>query len=202
MDGNLETSRMIWRRFTPEDVDNVWELDSDPAVMRHLNGGQPTPYNVIRDTAIPRFLAYHREHAGLGYWAAEEKETRAFVGRFFLTIDRPDPTALEIGYRLKQSVWGKGYATEGVRALVRKAFVESGAPRVTAYTTRENRASWRVMEKAGLSLVRSFVAERPGRWHHGKEVVVYALTKQEWETVQGDEPENRQNSDRNVYPIL
>ncbi len=189
MDGDLETPRLVLRRFTPQDADNVWELDSDPEVMRLLNGGQPTPYDVVRDTDIPRFLAYHEKHAGLGYWAVEEKETKAFVGRFFLKIDRSDPTSLELGYRLKRSVWGKGYATEGARALVHMAFAELGAPRMTAYTTRENRVSWRVMEKAGFSSVRAFVWERPGMWDHGKEVVEYALSRQEWGTVQGDAPE-------------
>src|SRR5947209_2964954 len=72
MDGYLETPRLVLRRFTPEDVDNLRELDSDPEVMRRLTGGQPTPYDDIRDLAIPRFLAYHQELEGLGYWAVEE----------------------------------------------------------------------------------------------------------------------------------
>jgi len=182
MDVSLETLRLILRRFTPEDVDNLWELDSDPEVMRHLNGGQPTPYGAIHDTDIPRFLAYHQEHEGLGYWAVEEKETREFIGRFLLKLDRSDPASLELGYRLKRSVWGQGYATEGSRALIRKAFEDLDALRVTAYTTPANRASWRVMEKAGLSFVRAFVLEAPGRWHHGREAVEYALSRQEWES--------------------
>jgi RimJ/RimL family protein N-acetyltransferase len=181
----LETPRLVLRRFTPEDVDNVWELDSDPEVMRHLTGGQPTPYDDTRDLAIPRFLAYHQEHEGLGYWAAEERATGEFIGRFHLKRDRSDHASLEVGYRLKRSVWGQGYATDAVRALVRKAFEDLDAPRVTAYTTTENGASWRVMEKAGLSFVRAFVLEAPGRWHHGREAVEYALSRQEWESGSG-----------------
>lgn len=185
MDVCLETPRLALRRFTPEDVNNLWEVESDPEVMRHLNGGRPTPYDVICDTDIPRFLAYHRDHEGLGYWAAEEKGTGEFIGRFFLKLGRSDPEALELGYRLKRSAWGRGYATEGVGALVRTAFVDLAAPMVTAFTTLENRASWRVMEKAGMSCVRAFVLEGPGRWHHGREAVEYALTRQEWEAGSG-----------------
>jgi RimJ/RimL family protein N-acetyltransferase len=180
MNGDLETSRLLLRRFTPDDVDNVWELDHDPEVMRYVSGGQPTPYSDVRDRSIPRFLTYHREHPGIGYWAMEERETRAFIGRIFLTRVRTDPDALEIGYRLKRSAWGKGYATEGVRALVRKAFVEQRALRVFAYTVRDNRASWRVMEKAGFTLVQTFVYDRPGRWHDGMEGAQYALTRDQW----------------------
>jgi RimJ/RimL family protein N-acetyltransferase len=185
MDVYLETPRLVLRRFTPEDVDNLWELDGDPEVMRHLTGGQPTPYDDIRDLAIPRVLAYHQEHEGLGYWAAEEKEMREFIGRFHLKLDRSDPESLEVGYRLKRPAWGQGYATEAVRALVRRAFEDLDAPRVTAYTTLEYRASWRVMEKAGFSFVRAFVLEAPGRWHHGRQAVEYALRRQEWASGSG-----------------
>ena len=45
----LETERLILRRFTPDDVDLVTALDADPAVMRYINGGRPTPRHEIRD---------------------------------------------------------------------------------------------------------------------------------------------------------
>lgn len=181
MDVYLETERLILRRFTPEDVDNLCELDRDPEVTRHLTGGQPTPYEVIRDQEIPYFLEYYREHEGLGWWASEEKATGEFIGWFHLKPDRFDPSALEVGYRLRPSAWGKGYGTEGARALVRKAFEQLGAQRVTAYTGSANNASRRVMEKAGLGLVRTFVWEAPGRWRHGKEAVEYALSRKQGE---------------------
>ena len=52
---------------------------------------------------------------------------------------------------------------------------------MTAYASPENKASWRVMEKAGLRFVRTFVWEAPGRWHHGKEAVEYAVCGRQWE---------------------
>jgi RimJ/RimL family protein N-acetyltransferase len=61
-----------------------------------------------------------------------------------------------LGYRLRQAVWGQGYATEGARALIRKGFTELGVQRVVATTYQDNLASRRVMEKAGLSLVRTY----------------------------------------------
>ena len=63
---------------------------------------------------------------------------------------------MELGYRLKASAWGRGYATEGARALVRKGFDELGVRRVWAETMAVNRASRRVMEKVGLRYVRTF----------------------------------------------
>lgn len=180
MDVYLETERLVLRQFTPRDVDNLWALDSDLEVTRYLTGGQATPYEVIRDEEIPFFLAYYKKGDRLGWWAAEEKVTRTFIGWFHLKPDRFDDAALEIGYRLRRPSWGKGYATEAAKALVRKAFEELGATRVTAYTSPENKTSWRVMEKVGLGFVRKFVWEAPGRWRHGKEAVEYALTSREW----------------------
>jgi RimJ/RimL family protein N-acetyltransferase len=182
MDIYLETARLILRRFTPEDVHNLWELDSDPEVTRYLNGGQPIPYEEIRDEQIPRLLGDYRGDEGLGRWAVERKDSGMFIGRFFLKRDRFDPASLDMGYRLKPTAWGHGYATEVARALVRKAFADLHAPRVAAYTLPENRASWRVMEKAGLSLVRRFVWEAPGKWHHGRAALEYALSRQAWES--------------------
>ena len=62
----------------------------------------------------------------------------------------------ELGYRLWKSAWGKGYGTEGSRALINKGFTQLGVQRVFAQTMAVNVASRRVMEKAGLTLVRIF----------------------------------------------
>src|SRR5256885_13740549 len=116
MDIFLETERLILRRFTPDDVDNLVELDSDPDVMRFINGGRPTARARIVDEFLPAFLSYYERYAGFGFWAAIEKSSGAFVGWFHF---RPAPESpegeVELGYRLRKSVWGKGYATEGSR---------------------------------------------------------------------------------------
>jgi RimJ/RimL family protein N-acetyltransferase len=78
-------------------------------------------------------------------------------------------------------VWGQGYASEGSRALVDKAFRELGVDRVYAETMAVNTASRRVMEKAGLRYLRTFHADWPDRIpgdEHGD--VEYALTRDEW----------------------
>jgi RimJ/RimL family protein N-acetyltransferase len=86
-----------------------------------------------------------------------------------------------LGYRLRRSTWGKGYATEGSRALVRKAFEELAVQRVFAETMAVNLASRRVMEKAGLRFVRTFHLTWddpiPGT-EHGE--VEYELTAADW----------------------
>jgi RimJ/RimL family protein N-acetyltransferase len=153
----LETERLVLRRFTEADADNLFELDSDPEVMRYLTGGTPTPRDVIERDILPRILRSYEPYAGFGYWAAEEKATGAFLGWFsFHPPDGSGPDNVELGYRLRRAAWGKGYATEGSRALIRRGFAEQDVRRVFATTYQDNLASRRVMEKLGMTLVRSF----------------------------------------------
>ena len=182
MDVLLETDRLVLRQFTAADLDNLVELDSDPDVMRYITGGRPTPREQVRDEVLPAFLAYYERFADYGFWAAVDKATGQFLGWFHLRPpEGANPDEPELGYRLLRSAWGKGYATEGSRALIRKAFTELGARRVYAETMAVNRGSWRVMEKVGMRLVRTFRQPWPDRIEgdeHGD--VEYALTRAEW----------------------
>ena len=153
----LETERLILRRFTKDDVDNLFDLDSDPEVMRFLTGGPGTPRDEIERDYIPTYLGYYERFAGYGFWAAIEKATGDFLGWFHFRPQPGDPLDQpELGYRLRKSVWGKGYATEGSRALIRKGFTDLGVRRVVASTYQDNLGSRRVMEKSGMILVRTY----------------------------------------------
>ena len=135
VDVYLETERLLLRQFAEADVDNLVELDADPEVMHFINGGRPTPRAEVEHEILPAFLRYYQESPGLGFWAVEEKATGEFFGWFHLR-PRPGhpPDEPELGYRLRRSAWGKGYATEGCRALIDKAFAEQGVRRVLAET--------------------------------------------------------------------
>ena len=179
----LETERLTLRRLTEADADDLFELDGDPEVMRFLTGGKPTSRGVILDETLPRFLRCYERFAGLGYWAAVERATGGFLGWFALhPREGGNADEVELGYRLRRSAWGKGYAAEGSRALIRKGFAELGVRRVVAETMAVNKASRRVMEKAGLTHVRTFHQEWPepieGNEHGDVE---YALTRADWE---------------------
>jgi RimJ/RimL family protein N-acetyltransferase len=178
----LETERLVLRRFTGADVDNLFDLDSDPEVMRFLTGGKPTPREVIRDETLPRILHYYERFAGFGFWAAIERSTGDFLGWFeFRPQKGSGPNEAELGYRLRRSAWGRGYATEGSRALIRKGFTELGVRRVVAETMAVNVASRRVMEKAGLTLERTFHRSWPNPIEGAEQgEVEYALTKADW----------------------
>lgn len=179
----LETERLVLRRFTPDDLDDLVALDADPAVMRYITAGRGTPREEVRDGILPAFLGYYERYAGYGFWAAIEKSTGSFLGWFhFRPLPGAPPDEPELGYRLRAVAWGKGYATEGSLALIDCGFAKLGVRRVVASTMVVNEASWRVMEKAGMRRVRVFHADWPDRIEgeeHGD--VEYAIDRDEWE---------------------
>jgi RimJ/RimL family protein N-acetyltransferase len=182
MDVILKTPRLVIRQFTEDDLDNLFDLNSDPEVMRYL--GRPAPREVLRDDVIPFHLDVYRRLDRLGTWAAESAATREFLGWFHF---RPGPdgdiTNIDLGYRLRRSAWSKGYATEGSRALIAMGFTDLSVQRVFAHTMTVNARSRRVMENCGLTLVGTAPYDGPDAdiidgAEHGE--VEYALTKPEW----------------------
>ena len=182
----LETGRLALRRFTPADAPLLFDLDADPEVMRYLSRGRPTPMALITDEILPRWLAWYERDPGLGYFAAHERTSGDFVGWFQFCPSRFDPEEMEVGYRLRRAVWGRGFATEGTRALIDKAFAEKRCDRVVAFALVGNAASRRVMEKCGLRFEeRLTYPERylPGWTEDERRTVKYGLSRAEWTRV-------------------
>ena len=180
----LATERLVLRGFTMADEDNLVELDGDPDVMRYITGGRATPRAEIRDDYLPFYVDHYRDTPGYGFWAVDEKATGEFLGWFHYRPRRTDPPDQpELGYRLRKSAWGKGYATEGSIALINRGFAELDVSRVYATTMVVNIGSRRVMEKAGLIEIRTFHEDWPDHIS-GDELgdIEYALTRAEWLT--------------------
>lgn len=187
----LETKRLLLRRFTDADADHLYALDNDPEVMRYINGGIHTPREVIEQTIVPGFLHYDEEYPVFGFFAAIEKSTGKFLGWFSFRPTNIRQNEIALGYRLQKAAWGKGYATEGARALIEKGFAETQIERVVATTYQDNLASRRVMEKLGMTFVRAFRCapeDLPSDTAYTDSVevwdgedVAYALDRESWE---------------------
>ncbi|MFG2894996.1 GNAT family N-acetyltransferase [Streptomyces sp. NPDC048248] len=179
----LETGRLVLRAITEADADDLFALNDDPEAMRFINGGKPASTETIREYTLPRLLRDYPGTGTRGYWAAQEKATGAFLGWFeFRPLDEHSRAEVELGYRLRKYAWGRGYATEGSRALIDKGFTVLGVKRVIAHTMAVNTGSRRVMEKSGLSFLRSFAGDWPEPIpgsEHGD--VDYELTRTAWE---------------------
>jgi len=177
----LQTERLYFRRLTSEDVGLLFELDSDPETMRFISRGEPTPRDRIENVIMPRVLGYYRPWPPQGFWIAHLRDTKEFVGWFHLRPDKITPDEMELGYRLKRNVWGRGLATEGSRALVERGFGEWGYPKICGRTLTVNLASRRVLEKAGLQFEADFIWNEdalPGWTAEERKGVKYAARRQ------------------------
>jgi RimJ/RimL family protein N-acetyltransferase len=142
----FRTDRLQFQPLSISDTPFILELNRDPAVMEFLGGPNPDEEGIRAwlKTGVPGFVM------------AEIVETGEPIGWFHLRPERQEPFDLELGYRLKKSAWGKGYATEGSLALLGVARSQ-GAPSVIATTDVLNLRSRRVMEKIGMIYTNDFL---------------------------------------------
>jgi RimJ/RimL family protein N-acetyltransferase len=167
----LETLRLELRAFVADDFDDLYRLDRDPQVMRYIADGRPASRATVAQR-LARFIGYPTLYPDLGVWRAARRDTGAFIG-FFCLVYTGKSTDIEVGYRLRRGAWGRGFATEGARALVAYGFDDLGLDRIIGVTQPGNKASQRVLLKAGLRdagwgryydrRLRLFVAENPAR---------------------------------------
>ena len=178
----VETERLLLRRFTIDDVDAVLALDSDPLVRTFVEDGQAVDRDGVANT-VGHWLGYYERSEIFGFWAAIEQDTGSFLGWFHFRPREGSPgDEPELGYRLVSSAWGKGYASEGARALIDKGFASPLVGRVVAETMAVHTASRRVMEKCGMRHVRSYPSDWPVRIPGDEQgEVEYAITRAEWE---------------------
>jgi RimJ/RimL family protein N-acetyltransferase len=143
----VETARLHLRRLGTEDLDALVELDGFPEVRSATD-----PFDDFIPADPGRRREYERRLVGnAGFVAAAERSSGRLVGWFQLqdAVDRPGE--VELGYRLRPDVWGRGYATEGAAALLALALARPGVRRVYAHALLSNAASIRVMEKIGMT---------------------------------------------------
>ncbi|HEX7273227.1 MAG TPA: GNAT family N-acetyltransferase [Casimicrobiaceae bacterium] len=144
----LATERLALREVAAADARAFYRLDRDPRVMRFIGDGSVGTRATVT-AAIARATRYYALYPGLGKWLAEERASGRFIGWFSLNYV-PQTVEVEVGYRLLPGAWGRGFATEGARALVRHGFEAVGLYRIIGLTHPDNHASQRVLEKAGL----------------------------------------------------
>ena len=148
----LETKRLRLEKFKLGDENLLFELDSNPNVLKYV-GGERASIEIYKET-IQNYLDFYSLKKDCGFFKAIYKETNEFIGWFHLRPEQSEPnnfSLLELGYRLKEAYWGKGIATEGSKLLVEKAFKSLGVDGVSSMAFHKNKASFRIMEKIGMS---------------------------------------------------
>ena len=145
-----ETDRLILRTWDEGDSDRFYAAMNTPAVMRHLGGVQD---RATWDAALGRIQSFQRDF-GHTFWIVERKldgEMLGFCGLKRVNSPGTDLTGqFEIGWRLRESAWGKGYAKEAAIASMDLAFGRFGAPHVVALTVAQNVESQGLMKRLGM----------------------------------------------------
>lgn len=152
-----ETQRLILREIKPSDENDLFELDSNPEVHRYLGNEPLTDIEQIR-TVIKNLQQQYLDH-GIARWAVIDKLTNECIGwaglRFHQQLNIH--TAIyELGYRLKQQHWGKGFTTEASQAILQYGFETLNQKTIYAITDPENTNSIHVLMKLGFQFVEQF----------------------------------------------
>lgn len=146
----IETDRILLRGWRESDAEPFLAMGNDPAVMEYLG---PPQSRADVDAAIERqngFIAAH----GHCFWALERREDGAFMGFCGLkpgAAGTPIEGRIEIGWRLAQPYWGKGYAREAAQASLDWAWRTPAIDSVWAITVPGNVRSWGLMERLGMT---------------------------------------------------
>ncbi|NQX85698.1 MAG: GNAT family N-acetyltransferase [Flavobacteriaceae bacterium] len=149
------SERLGFRNWKRDDLEDFAAINADFRVMEYF----PFVLNKADTKASIQSYQEHYDTYGYNYFAVEtlsNKEFIGFIGMAFQTYKSKYTPATDIGWRLKPSAWGNGYATEGAKRCLEYAFKALELERVIAICTINNINSERVMQKIGMTKLGNF----------------------------------------------
>ncbi|WP_136666500.1 GNAT family N-acetyltransferase [Flavobacterium sp. H122] len=165
----LETERLILRPIEMNDAESLFLLESNPNVHKYL-GNHPVK-SLEESTAYIVSLQNQYKNNGIGRFAVILKESGEFIGwsgiKFITEEENKHINFYEIGYRLREEYWGKGFAYEAAKAWYDYAINELKVDTLYASAHIDNAGSRRILEKIGLKLKNEFIwnKEVPSVWY-------------------------------------
>jgi RimJ/RimL family protein N-acetyltransferase len=144
------TERLILRRWQTSDREPFARLNADPRVMEFF----PSSLSRVESDAMVDRLEADFDRRGFGVCALELRADGSFLGFVGLDVPRFEAAftpCVEIGWRLSADHWGRGFATEGARAMLSHAFETLQLDALVSFTVPANVRSRRVMEKIGMT---------------------------------------------------
>ena len=175
----LTTARMTLTDITEADFAAAYETDRDPLVLRYIGDGTG------ETRSFEDFCAHFRVRIEswmspiCRMWVMRLLGSDDFLGLVFLKPVKDTPY-VEVGYRMPQSSWGQGYATEAARAAIGYGFDAGNLDEITAVTHPDNAASQHVLAKCGLN--RDGTLNYNGRG----EIPFFRLSKQDFVSTHGN----------------
>lgn len=154
----VETERLFLREVDSVDIDDLFEMDSDPEVHKYIENSPVKSKEQIVE--VIRMLREQYKKNGIARWAVIDKQTGECIGwaglKYFSEPLNNHTDFYELGYRFKKKHWGKGYATESSAAVVKYGFGNLGLDCIYAITHTENLNSVHVLKKLGFELMEVF----------------------------------------------
>lgn len=148
-DFKLESERLILRRLTLYDAEDIFEYASDPQIDKYV----PWEHNKSIDmtiTFLKEEIAHYKEMNTFAF-GLEHKENHKIIG--IVNVGRWDKECdwIEIGYTISREYWNQGITTEASKTLIEFIFKEMEVNRIEAVCIVDNKASERVMQKLGMT---------------------------------------------------
>jgi len=166
----IETARLYLRQFTPDDLDDLYRIYSDPEIMKYLTGVRTREATEI---AIHTMLKRWEEN-NFGMWAVVHKIDRKMIGRCGLGFLDNTPE-VELGYVLNKLYWNQGLVTEASLASLNYGFEILQLDRIVAIARPENIASQRVIQKVGMKYEKN-------AHYYETDVVYYSISRESYQS--------------------
>lgn len=175
----FKSERLGFRPWRIDDVDDYYQLSSDPAVMKYF------PSVLTRKDCsqfIERMIEIQEQY-DYSYYRVHLLDSGTFVGFIgtaYQTYESPITPCTDIGWRLIPSAWGLGLATEGARVCLDRAFRIHGLPAVYSMAAAPNEPSFRVMKKLGMRAVTSFDHPYLRGCEHLQPITAFVLSAEDY----------------------
>ena len=159
-----------------DDLDDLFQLNSDEEVMEHF---PKTLTKEETETYIIRMQNHYKKH-GYNYYATEIKDSGeliGFIGLAYQDFESDFTPNVDIGWRLKKSAWGKGYATEGAKKCLDIAFNQLHINKVISTCTLGNKSSEKVMQKIGMKKISKFEHPKLEEYPEMQPCLLYEITR-------------------------
>ncbi|WP_326649507.1 MULTISPECIES: GNAT family N-acetyltransferase [unclassified Streptomyces] len=173
----IQTPRLLLRRWHEDDLAPMAEINADPEVMEWIGDGSVRDLEQTAED-IERWEEEWDEE-GFGLFAVELLASGELAGFVGLSVPEFLPEVLpvvEIGWRLGRQFWGQGYASEAAHASLEFALQDRGLDRVVSIARTGHEASENVIRKLGMELVRQTTHPQ-----YGFPLSVYAIDLTEYE---------------------
>ena len=170
------TERLILRRFTYDDVQDILDFVSHPSVSRIVTEIEATETGVKKYIDLKNTYELFEKDKCFDLAIVRKADSKV-IG--LVTLIRKNHMQGQIGWALGVDYRSKGYATEAAEALIGYGFNILGLHRIYADTTDRNSASWRVMERLGMRREACLkeAEHRDGRW---LDFLTYGILASEW----------------------